>query len=244
MKVQLDTVKHLLVDLDGTLLGNRNIPLSFDFVIQALGALRKYGTWKQAMRTLLAIGNEFKKPSSNLTNDLRIVELFAKQMNLSVDEARQILRDSVSTIFPTLKRHFYPIEGAKDFLEWAKQNYPLTLATNPVWPSEIVELRVQWAGIDPAIFKSITHVRRMHACKPTRKYYEEILEQENLKSENCLLIGDNVKMDLPATAVGVRVYIVGPYRKVTPLSYSGAKAPAWKGSYSSLREILENSQLP
>ena len=73
---------------------------------------------------------------------------------------------------------------------------------------------MQWAGIDPKIFSAMTHVRKMRACKPAARYYEDILEQQGLKPDECLLIGDNTKMDLPATKVGIRVFIVGKKSKL------------------------------
>lgn len=234
-------IKHLLVDLDGTLLGNRNFLLSVSFVRQSLHALKKYGGYRKAVAALWSINAVFKKPNREFTNDHRVVELFSKKMDLKPEEGRSLIKDQLSLIFPELKRHFFPVPGSKDFLDWAKNHYPMTLATNPVWPPEIIELRVRWAGIDPTIFQSITHVRRMHACKPAKEYYEEILELEKLKPEDCLLIGDDVKMDLPATQVGIRVFIVGHYKRLTHLKHPKAKALAWRGSYKALRTLLENS---
>ncbi len=231
-------VKHLLVDLDGTLLGNQSLRLSLDFIKQSIQALRPYGGARKAAKALMLIKREFDRPSETATNDSRVVEIFSKQMNLTAEEGRKVLRDGVLLIFPGLKHHFYPIEGAKEFLEWAKDRYPMTLATNPVWPPEIVELRVRWAGIDPGLFESMTHIRKMHACKPAPEYYREILSQQNLKAEDCLLIGDDVKMDLPATQVGIRVFIVGKSAKLAPLRYTGAQAPAWRGTFKELRTLL------
>ena len=58
-------VKHLLVDLDGTLLGNHGIPLSYDFIRRAFKELREYGNIRKIGTTLLAIQREFKKPSAS-----------------------------------------------------------------------------------------------------------------------------------------------------------------------------------
>ena len=234
-------VKHLLVDLDGTILGNRNLALSAEFGKQALRTLKVYGGWRKAAKVLFAMNKEFTRPSKDSTNDIRVVALFAQQMNLSIEEGARVLRDGVRKIFPSLEKHFYPIEGAKDFLDWARENYTLTLATNPVWPTEIIELRVRWAGIDPSIFRSITHIREMHACKPAMEYYDEILTLGGLRAEDCLLIGNDVKMDLPATRVGIRTFIVGPFKTVSALKYPKGKAEGWKGSYIALRELLEKS---
>lgn len=235
-------VKNLLVDLDGTLLGNKNITLSYDFVKQALSKLKVYGGIANGAKLLYSIGKELNKTSKDLTNDLRIVQLASQQLNLSLEDARKVVREGVSTIFPTLERHFFPIQGAKEFLDWAKDHYPLTLATNPVWPPEIIELRVKWAGLDPSIFSEITHVRKMHSYKPSPQYYEEILAQQGLKAEDCLLIGDNMKMDLPATRVGIRVFIVGQFKTVSPIRTTKSRAQAWKGNYKALRQLL--TELP
>jgi FMN phosphatase YigB (HAD superfamily) len=245
-------VKTLLVDLDGTLLENKNLRLSLHFAGQALSTLRGHLGWKRAVKTLLAIQREFGKPSKTHTNDLRVIELFSKAMNFAPEEGRKFLGDALRRIFPSLEGHFSPVPGAKNFLEWAKDRYPMVLATNPVWPLEIVELRVKWAGVDPSIFKAINYASTMHACKPTTEYYEEILEQQSLAASDCLLIGDDVKMDLPATRAGIRVFIVGKTLKdrrdqvETPyeLTHPRAKAKAWRGTFNDLRVMLDDIKAP
>jgi FMN phosphatase YigB (HAD superfamily) len=224
-------------------LGNRGFRLSLSFIKQSIDAFRPYGGIRKAAQVLMAIQRELKEPSSSDdTNDHRVVALFSKQMNLSIEEARSVLREGTLAIFPSLQPYFYPVEGAKDFLDWAQKHYPLTLATNPVWPPEIVEMRVKWAGIDPSIFGSMTHARTMHSCKPSPQYYNELLQQQSLRAEDCLLIGDDVKMDLPATKVGIRVFIVGKNTHLGPLRFTGAKAPAWRGSYHHLHTLLARAQ--
>lgn len=232
-------VRNLLVDLDGTLLGNRSLALSVDFLKQSLQSLAPYGGMRKGLKILFDIQREFSKPSRDEPNDIRIVELFSSRLQVPLDEGRRILRENVLMIFPSLEKHFYPMPGAKEFLDWAKERYTLTLATNPVWPIEVVELRVRWAGVDPAIFSNITHVRQMNACKPDARYYYQILETQGLKAEDCLLIGNDLKMDLPATAVGIRVFIVAPGKKPAPLTYAKSRAQAWRGGFDHLKAALE-----
>ncbi len=216
-----------------------------------MSTLKGHLGWKRAVKTLLAIQREFTRPSKTQTNELRVIELFSKAMNFGPEEGRKFLGDALRRIFPSLEGHFSPAPGAKDFLDWAKDRYPMILATNPVWPLEIVELRVKWAGVDPSIFKAITYASTMHACKPQPEYFEEILQQHGLRAEDCLLIGDDVKMDLPATKVGIRVFIVGQKgmsRKDKaeaaptphPLPHPRAKARSWRGSFKDLRGMLES----
>ncbi|MBI3542797.1 MAG: HAD family hydrolase [Deltaproteobacteria bacterium] len=235
-------VTHLLVDLDGTLLGNRSLALGVDFARQAVKRMTTYTSWRRGVKILLEMNREFGRVSPDITNDIRVVEIFAKRLKMPADEARKVLRESLFVIFPGLEKHFYPMPGAKDFLDWAKERYTLILATNPVWPPEIIELRVKWAGVDPKIFADITHVRAMRSCKPTREYYQQILSAHTLEAESCLLIGNDVKMDLPATRVGIRTFIVGKYKKSTALRLKGAKADAWRGAFPHLKTALADQR--
>ncbi len=235
-------VRHLLVDLDGTLVGYREVGVSWDFVKGALGELRCYGGWRKAALTLLALQKELKRKGQVRMNDVRVVELFASRMGMDAADARRVLREGLFVIFPRLEKHFFPIPGAKEFLTWAHGRYPLVLATNPVWPPEIVELRVRWAGIDPSLFRFMTHVRTMRACKPEPEYYEAILRHQGLEASECLLVGNELKMDLPATRVGIRAFIVGERSKPERLPARKGRAPAWRGSYAHLRALLETGE--
>lgn len=238
-------VRHLLVDLDGTLLGNRNIPLSVDFLRKSYGFLRNRLGLSSAARLLYEMQAELSRPHPEHPIALRAMGVFARRLNLSIEESRLLVREGLFTIFPTLERHFFPIEGARDFLDWAKDRYSLTLATNPVWPQEIIELRVRWAGIDPALFQTITHARDMRACKPSLEYYEQVLSHKGFDAADCLLVGNDRKMDLPAVRAGIRVFIVGDakgdFKETAELALDGAKAQAWKGSYAGLRALLESA---
>lgn len=234
-------IQHLLVDLDGTLLGNRALSLSIDFLRHSYDILKRQIGFRQATQILMAMQRELKRSSPLHTNDLRTLKIFAHWLNMPVEETRRYIRESLTTVFPKLEKHFYPIAGAKEFLDWAKDHFTLTLATNPVWPKEIIELRVRWAGINPSIFQEMTYAQKMHSYKPTLEYYEEILSQESFAAQECLLIGNDLKMDLPATRAGIATFIVGPYKKASTLTLKGAKAPAWRGSYEHLRKMLEKN---
>ncbi len=241
--------KHLLVDLDGTLLGARNVPLHLEFIRRAIHSLRGHAGWRKSLRSLWGVYAEIttKNPSpvTGLTNDRRVVERFAQSMRLAPDEARAVLRASLLELFPKLERHFYPQPGAAEFLDWARTRYPLTLATNPVWPIDIIRLRVAWAGLDATMFGAITHAGMMHSWKPSAHYYREILEKvapiKDAQPGDYLLVGDHVSMDLPATRVGIPVFIVKARTPFRELTLSGARAPAWTGSFADLRKMLEGA---
>ena len=233
-------VTHLLVDLDGTLVGAKDFPVTFDFLRRTLPEIKKHGTWLSTLRAVRAMQEELRTPSKTANNHIRSTRVFAQSMGISFEKADQVLSQTMSQHFPQLERHFYPIPGAVKFLTWAKDHYPLILATNPVWKEEIVRLRIRWANIDPLLFRSMTHSEKMHACKPSPEYYREILFQEALRHDQCMLIGNDPKQDLPATRVGIPVFILTDSPVMDSLILKGQKAPAWGGSFQHLRKLLSS----
>lgn len=257
-------VKHLLVDLDGTLLGANEFPLQLDFVRKALRSIRELGKgaggWLGSVRALRAVRNELSRPfrgtgtdQDRQTNEVRAAAVFSRALGVPLAQGEAILRDSMAQLFPTLSRHFFPMPGAREFLDWAREHYELTLATNPVWPIQLIKLRLEWAGVDPGIFGLITHSGIMHATKPSVDYYRETLAhlaERGLSPRDFLLIGNDVRQDLPAMRAGVPVFIVTPPRSRRssrpdrPVAFASARgeAPAWRGPFSVLREMLEKNQ--
>lgn len=230
--------RHLLLDLDGTLIHSGNFLTQLDFVRRILPELKTHTGWRSAWRALKAGNASLKIPSQTQTNHQRFVSVFADHFQLSSEEAEKKLFQVLSTVFETLQPHFGQIDGARAFIDWAKHHYTLTLTTNPVWPRSIVEMRMRWGGIDPSDFKSITTIDRMHATKPSLDYYREVLTQENFEAKDCLLIGNERKMDLPATGAGVSVFLIRP--KAKHMTQIGERA--WRGNYEQLKAFLDRDR--
>jgi FMN phosphatase YigB (HAD superfamily) len=237
--------RTLLLDLDGTLLGANNFPVFLKFAMRMLGRFHKRsGSALAAMRTYWGIQRAVLNGDRehHLTNAMRVTLEAARQLEIPHEEAESLLHASVEEIFPTLKPHFFPIPGAREFVDWAHLRYRLILATAAVWKEPIIRLRLEWAGIDPARFQFITHSERMHATKPSLNYYEEILAQDGLDPATALMIGDDPRNDLPAVCVGIPVFLISTSGPSQALSLTavprGAKAPAWRGNWGALRGLL------
>ena len=232
--------RHLLCDLDGTLIDSGGLMVHFEFIGRTLPLMKKHQGWATAYQALKAGAETIKRPSKTKTNHERMVENFARHFKIDYAEAEKVVRSNLREVFPKLKSHFGKIAGASKFLEWAKDHYSLTLATNPVWPIELVHMRMQWGGISPDLFKSVTTADRMHACKPHREYYLELLTQENFEAQDCLMIGNERKMDLPATRAGVAVFLLRTDAKtLSCIEAPSEKHPgAWRGNYTHLKHLL------
>lgn len=116
------------------------------------------------------------------------------------------------------------------------KGYRLILATNPVYPPVATNTRIAWAGLDSSDFEYITYYDNSHYCKPNPKYFEEILERTGLAAEECYIVGNDVRDDLSAVALGFEAFLVLDH--VIGDIEKGPKCQ--KGNYSDLLRFAEN----
>ena len=82
------------------------------------------------------------------------------------------------------------------------------LATNPIVPAIATRSRIRWAGLDPEDFELITTYENIGLSKPYPAYYTEILRRQNLRAEDCLMVGNDVRDDMVAQKLGVKVFLL------------------------------------
>jgi HAD superfamily hydrolase (TIGR01549 family) len=117
-----------------------------------------------------------------------------------------------------------------------EKGYRLILATNPMFPPVATDTRVRWAGLDPGDFEYITYYDNSRYCKPNPKYFEEILDHIGLSAAECYIVGNDVRDDLSAVALGFEAFLVLDH--VIGDVEKGPKCQ--KGSYSDLLRFAEN----
>ncbi len=85
----------------------------------------------------------------------------------------------------------------------------VVLATSPLFPRIATEKRIRWAGLNPEDFEHITTFEDYHAAKPHRQYFEELLARLGVTGEECVMIGNDAREDLPAPkALGMETFFV------------------------------------
>jgi FMN phosphatase YigB (HAD superfamily) len=241
-------ITHLLLDLDGTLVDGNDILIRIDFIRRVMKSWSHFSGPIKTLQVFHKMKAAVDTKPNGITNDLKMIEVFAEHFQIMRGEAESILESSLMESFLKLRRHFYPVSGAAEFIHWAKHRYGLILATNPIWMPEIIGLRVTWAGLSLDDFGSLTHARKMHSCKPRLEYYLELLEQEKLIPSQCLMIGNDPLNDLPASEVGIPVYLLSrdmgsPSPKYQKISVKAGSAEAWNGNYTGLRQFLDREYL-
>ena len=102
---------------------------------------------------------------------------------------------------------FHP--AAAEIVRGLKQRgIRVILATNPIFPARATQWRIQWAGLLPEDFALYTTYENSRFCKPNPDYYQEILRQQGLTPEECIMVGNDVGEDMIAESLGMQVFLL------------------------------------
>jgi HAD superfamily hydrolase (TIGR01549 family) len=206
-------LEAVLFDLDDTLLGN---PMD-TFVPAYFQALMHYFDHLLPPERLIADMMRATKAMDAdhhraLTNEEAFASVFYPLLGQDRATVESAFERFYALEFPKLRRLARRRPEARSLVVSAfERGLQVVIATNPMFPRVAVEERLAWAGVPVQDFDYalVTTYENMHATKSHLAYYREILEKLGRRAPECLMVGDNWKMDIaPASSVGLHVYWV------------------------------------
>ncbi|MCD6303103.1 MAG: HAD family hydrolase [Anaerolineae bacterium] len=234
-------IKALLLDLDDTLLIN-DMSLFMEPYFQALA--RHMGPiipMEQLMPALFSGTRAMREnDGSNGTNAEVFAETFFQQVDTSPDVLLPAFQAFYRQEFQTLASLTEPDAMAAPLVERSlSEGLQIAIATQPLFPLAAIEARLAWAnvGTDQYGYDLISSYEIMRACKPHRAFFAQVLEILGREPQECLMVGDSVTSDMPASRLGIKTFWVDRGRDE---SYTGADA---QGSLRDLYELLETGAI-
>ena len=203
-------ITTVLFDLDGTLL-----PMDQELFLKAyLGGLCKKlaplgydpkavtdGIWKG---TGAMVGNDGAQ-----TNEAVFWQVFCSLLGEDTRKDEPVFEDFYRNEFQKVAEVCGKNLAAKELIEGLKaKGLRLVLATNPLFPAIATHSRVRWAGLEPEDFAYITTYENSSRCKPNPDYYREILDKLGLRTEECVMVGNDAQEDGAAAALGLPVFLL------------------------------------
>lgn len=152
------------------------------------------------------------------------------RVNLEDELPSRALDRFYSDVFPSLQGTKAPKRGARQVVETALSlGLKVAIATNPIFPRAAILERMRWAELDGLGIDVVTSYENMHATKPQAHYFLETAKMLGVPAEECLMVGDDPALDLPAADTGMRTFFVGE---------PAAPQATWSGNLCDLIDVL------
>lgn len=230
-------IKHILFDLDGTLLPmNQEKFVKFYMPLLAKAYIES-GIKTEPKAFLGAVWEGLEamvKNDGSKTNREVFWEYMDRLPGMGREAAEKIATDFYKGAFNEAICATSPNPLADKVVKAAKdKGMDIYLATNPVFPRCATLNRIKWAGLDAEDFKWITTYENCGYCKPNLKYFEQILSRFHLNPSECLMVGNDVAEDLIIRKLGVKTYFL------TDTPENKKNLPIETDYQGSMKELLE-----
>lgn len=206
-------MRAILFDLDGTLL-DVDTGRFMDRYFRAVGQWRIPGYDGDVITPLMAGTRHMMGEHPGQTNADAFWEVFGEVSGRPRSVFEPSFEEFYREVFPGLRRDAGPRPGGREAVEAALgAGLKVAIATNPMFPRIAIDQRMEWAAVgDLADRLLVTSYETATACKPWPAYYLETAAGLGVPPGDCLMVGDDADLDLPAADVGMRVFYVGPDR--------------------------------
>lgn len=214
-------LKAALFDLDGTLLDIHLDAFLGDYfraiapVLSEITGLRPVDALDALKIATDAMCTEHGFPSNREAFNDRFAGITG--IRLSDPEPASAVTRFYKDVFPTLGDRWSARTGAREVVDAVRSaGLVVAVATNPIFPRAATVARLGWAGFDPGEFALVTTYENSASSKPHASYYEDIAASLQLACDECLMVGDDERMDLAAARTGMATYHVSD----NPSSYA------------------------
>lgn len=236
----------ILFDLDGTLL-----PIDMDIFIKSYFRLLS-GHFADLFEpehfidvvnkaTEQMIRNNGEETNQEVFSEHFFKLLRAENKKIDREEVWNRFYDFYEYKFPTLKKYFKLDDLGYKMVEAAKEkNFDMVIATNPLFPIEAIESRLEWINLNPDDFIYITSFENMHYCKPNIGYYREILDKVNRVPQDCVMVGNDMRDDMIANKIKIKTFLAEDFlvkRKDIDTK------PDWRGNRKQLIEHIQSLEV-
>ncbi len=203
-------IKAVLFDLDGTLLPMDQNEFVKEYFTALAAKMVEYGYEPEKLVATVWQGTRaMLKNDGSRTNEEAFWASFAEAYG---EDALKNIPDFdafYGNEFNNIKRICTPDPRAP----WAvreirSMGISTVLATSPIFPPVAAENRIRWAWLTADDFDYITTYSNCRYCKPTAGYYRAIADKLGLAPEECLMVGNDVGDDMPASDIGMHVYLL------------------------------------
>jgi FMN phosphatase YigB (HAD superfamily) len=234
--LDLEPIEAVWFDLDGTLIEvdmERFIPA---YLRRLADRLAPYAEPQRALKTLrtatLAMLGE---TDGTRTLEELLRDQLAGRLQLPWEGYREALVAFCREDLPELQPLVRPHPLARELVESClARGWQVVLATNPIFPREVVAARLAWGDLADLPFAPITSYENSRYCKPHSGFFHDLITQLDLPPRACLMVGNDSCHDLAAGRVGMPTCLLTTWR----IDREPGFVADWEGGHPELLEQL------
>ena len=204
-------IKTVLFDMDGTLLNMGESAFEKEYLKRMVLFLeaRYPGEGKDIVKAV-GYGAELMKQSDGSRLNIEVFwDGFEKASRYTRDEIEPVITQYYQTDFTHIGDTYVPdadLQAAVRLLH--SKGIQLLVATTPVVPRIANDERVRWSGLGDIPWLDVTSFETYNYSKPNVKYFQQICDKYSLNPAECLMVGDSLLKDYPATELGMEFYLI------------------------------------
>ena len=226
------SIEAVWFDLDGTLIDvdmGRFIPVYLRRLAERLSP------HAEPQRTLHTLRTATMAMLGETGGDSSLEELLrtrlASELQIPWEGYQEALADFCRDDLPELQPLVTPHPLARSLVESCVANgWQVVLATNPIFPREVVEARLAWGNLIDLPFRPVTSYETSRHCKPHPGFFHDLLALLELPAHACLMVGNDSSHDLAAGLVGMPTCLLTTWRIDREPRYQAD----WEGSHPEL----------
>lgn len=234
--LDLQPIQAVMFDLDGTLI-DVDMQVFVPLYLHRLAArLEPYAEPRRTVNTLrAAVMAMLGETSGDGSLEDLLRTMLAGELQLAWPDYQAGLTAFCREDLPELAPLVTPHPLARALVESCLvRGWRVVLATNPIFPREVIDARLAWGGLADLPFQPITSYETSRHCKPSPGFFTDLLGELGLPPASCLMVGNDTLHDLAAGRVGMPTCLLTTWR----IARTPVLAADWEGSHEALLEQL------
>jgi FMN phosphatase YigB (HAD superfamily) len=201
---------HVLIDMDGTLIGQPGALFHNLFAFFAIMRLSKLSTIKQLLKAVKKTQSILLSQHSFASNKDAFFETLASELSVKRARVERFAGKFFDADYPFICLFLHREAAARRLLDLLHSSGKhVTLATNAVFGKREIELRLQASDLYLHDFDLVTSWDEMSSTKPHADFFEQTLKKIKVNSSQAIMIGNDPYYDLPAYKAGIDTLLVG-----------------------------------
>ncbi|NBW80860.1 HAD family hydrolase [bacterium] len=201
---------HVLIDMDGTLIGQPGALFHNLFAIFALIRLKGLASYGELYRAVNKTIQTVLSPHQFANNEDAFFETLARELNVTRQKLERFAGRFFDSDYPFICLILHSEPHARRLLDLLHATgRHVTLATNAIFGRREIELRLKASNLYLHDFDLVTSWDVMKSTKPHSAFFEETLKKIGGTPESTVMIGNDPFYDLPAYQLGIETLLVG-----------------------------------